>query len=203
MQHTLGASRCRSQSSSPAPVLPNVAASGLAFLRAVIGYLNLLLFIDGTMLCFGVPRLRTQTAHLLAAVAALGDIDAALAVASFRASLDGWTRPTFLPATAHLRLTDVRHPLVAGAVPNSMELCPPHGVLITGSNMSGKSTWLRAVGVNAVLAQSIATCVASRYEAPYLTVRSCIVRADDILRGKSTLSGVAIISLSSPRTTAS
>jgi hypothetical protein len=154
-------------------------------LRAIIGYLNLLFFVDGTVLFLGLPRLRSNASRLLSAVAALGEIDAAIAVASFRAGLDVWTRPTFLPCTAHLRLTDVRHPLVESAVPNSMELCPPHGVLITGSNMSGKSTWLRAIGVNAVLAQSIDTCVASRYEAPHLTIRSCIVRTDDILTGKS------------------
>ena len=154
-------------------------------LRAVIGYLNLLLFIDGTVLFLGVSRLRGSAPRLLAAVSALGEIDAALAVASFRAGLEVWTRPTFLPTADHLRLTDVRHPLVERAVANSMDLCPPYGVLITGSNMSGKSTWLRAVGVNAILAQSIATCVASRYEAPYWTVRSCIVRSDDILTGKS------------------
>jgi DNA mismatch repair ATPase MutS len=154
-------------------------------LRSIIGYLNLLFFIDGTVLNFGAPRLRRKTSRLLTAVAVLGELDAAISVASFRAGLDGWSRPMFLPDSAHLRLTDVRHPLVSGAVPNSIELCPPHGVLITGSNMSGKSTWLRTVGVNAVLAQSIATCVASRYEAPHLTVRSCIVRTDDILSGKS------------------
>jgi DNA mismatch repair ATPase MutS len=56
---------------------------------------------------------------------------------------------------------------------------------VTGSNMSGKSTWLRAVGVSAVLAQTIDTCLASDYEAPIFDVRSCIGRTDDLLAGKS------------------
>jgi DNA mismatch repair ATPase MutS len=154
-------------------------------LRAIISYLNLLFFIDGTVLYFGAPRLRRQTSRLLAAVGTLGEFDAAIAVASFRHGLETWTRPTFLRTAAGVRLVDVRHPLVTDAVPNSMDLCPPHGLLITGSNMSGKSTWLRAVGVNAILAQSIATCVAGEYAAPYWTVRSYIVRTDDILTGKS------------------
>src|SRR5215475_11521252 len=51
--------------------------------------------------------------------------------------------------------------------------------------MSGKSTFLRTVGVNVVLAQTINTCLADRYEAPRYQVRSCIGRADDLLAGKS------------------
>ena len=79
----------------------------------------------------------------------------------------------------------LRHPLVDDAVPNSIALAPPHGVLVTGSNMSGKSTFLRTVGVNVVLAQSINTCLARAYEAPVYQVRSCIGRADDLIAGKS------------------
>jgi DNA mismatch repair ATPase MutS len=58
-------------------------------------------------------------------------------------------------------------------------------VLVTGSNMSGKSTFLRTVGVNAVLAQSLNTCLAHAYEAPVYQIRSCIGRADDLIAGKS------------------
>jgi DNA mismatch repair ATPase MutS len=82
-------------------------------------------------------------------------------------------------------MADVRHPLVVRAVPNSLVLRPGHGALVTGSNMSGKSTFLRTVGVNAVLAQTINTCLAREYRAPMFEVRSCIGRADDLIAGKS------------------
>jgi DNA mismatch repair ATPase MutS len=75
--------------------------------------------------------------------------------------------------------------LIQDAVPNSIELGPPHGVLVTGSNMSGKTTFVRTVGVNAVLAQTINTCLAAAYDAPVLHVRSCIGRSDDLISGKS------------------
>ena len=68
---------------------------------------------------------------------------------------------------------------------NSITLCPPHGVLVTGSNMSGKSTFIRTLGVNAILAQTINTCLATEYDAPVFAVRSCIGRSDDLLSGKS------------------
>ena len=70
-------------------------------------------------------------------------------------------------------------------MPNSIALAPPHGVLVTGSNMSGKSTFLRTVGINVVLAQTLNTCLARAYEAPVYCVRSCIGRSDDLIAGKS------------------
>jgi hypothetical protein len=51
--------------------------------------------------------------------------------------------------------------------------------------MSGKSTLLRTVGVNVVLAQTVNTCMATVYDAPVLTVRSIIGRGDDLMSGTS------------------
>jgi DNA mismatch repair ATPase MutS len=51
--------------------------------------------------------------------------------------------------------------------------------------MSGKTTFLKAIGVNTVLAQSIHTCLASTFDAPHFHVQSCIGRADDLIAGKS------------------
>jgi DNA mismatch repair ATPase MutS len=118
-------------------------------------------------------------------IAAVGDVDAAISVASFRIGTAHWTRPRFLPAGSPAIFTDVRHPLVDAAVPNSITLGPPHGILVTGSNMSGKTTFLRTLGVTAVLAQTINTCLAAVYEAPVVHVRTCIGRADDLLHGRS------------------
>ncbi len=116
---------------------------------------------------------------------AVGEIDAAISVASFRSEHDDWTRPEFSAPGSHTVLVDVRHPLVSDAVPNSAELRPGRGVLVTGSNMSGKSTFLRTVGVTIVMAQTVNTCLASGYRGPVFHVRSCIGRADDILTGRS------------------
>ena len=51
--------------------------------------------------------------------------------------------------------------------------------------MSGKSTFLRTVGVNAVLAQTLNMCFAASYDAPVLVVRCSIGRTDDLVSGKS------------------
>jgi DNA mismatch repair ATPase MutS len=106
-------------------------------------------------------------------------------VASLRAGTDGWIRPQFQSSWHQALIGGIRHPLIADAVPNSIALGPPFGVLVTGSNMSGKSTFLRTVGVTAIMAQSINTCFATDYRAPVVNVQSCIGRADDLVAGKS------------------
>jgi hypothetical protein len=151
----------------------------------VYEYLNLALLLDGNGVYFGGRSLRVNNAALLRVIVAIGEVDAAVSTASFRAGRRDWTRPSFRPPGAPAELTDVRHPLLHDGVPNSITLAPGRGALITGSNMSGKSTFLRTAGVTAVLAQALNTCLAAEYHAPVFNVRSCIGRSDDLLSGKS------------------
>jgi hypothetical protein len=155
------------------------------FVAAVYEYLNLFLLLDATGVYFAAMDLSLHGGSLARATAAAGDVDAAISIASFRASRSDWTQPEFRAAGATTELTELRHPLVDGSVPHSIALPPGRGVLVTGSNMSGKSTFLRTVGVNAVLAQTLSTCLAREYRAPAFDVRSCIGRADDLIAGKS------------------
>ena len=172
------------------PFMFSVSPSAFAvlasdFVGMIYDYLNFVFFLDANGVYFGAAELRKRGAALLRVLAAAGDVDAAVSVASYRAGLVNWTRPSFLAPGATAALTNVRHPLVADAVPNSIAMMPGRGVLVTGSNMSGKSTLLRTVGVNAVLAQTIHTCLGDAYSGPVYTLRSCIGRSDDLLSGKS------------------
>ena len=167
-------------------VNPHPAATLLSdFIAAVYQYLNLAFLLDATGVYFAVRDLSRQGHSLLRVTAAAGDVDAALSVASYRAGRHDWTTPECVGAEATTEMTELRHPLVEDAVPNSMASRPGRGLLITGSNMSGKSTFLRTVGVNAILAQTIHTCLARNYRAPVFRVRSCIGRSDDLVAGKS------------------
>jgi hypothetical protein len=172
------------------PLMMSVNPNGLAVIATdvisvVYEYLNIVFLLDANGVYFGASALRAHGPALLRVLAAVGDVDAAISVASYRAGLATWTRPRFLPPGSSASLDDACHPLVADAVPNSITLAPGRGVIVTGSNMSGKSTFLRTVGVNVILAQTIHTCLAREYAAPVFTVRSCIGRSDDLLGGKS------------------
>jgi hypothetical protein len=154
------------------------------FLSVVYQYINTLFLLDASGVFFGVNDLRRNAAALLRVVEAVGDVDAAMSVAAFRQAQPLWTRPKFTDDD-NVVAVDLCHPLLEQPVANSIALSLGTGMLVTGSNMSGKSTFLRTVGVNAVLAQTIHTCIAREYRAPRLRVRSSIGRKDDLLSGKS------------------
>ena len=159
--------------------------SGNDLVDGLFQYLNLVFLLDANGFYFGARELRRCADALLAAAGAVGEADAAIAVASYRAGTDGWTRPHRLPAGTTVRLEALRHPLLTDPVANDVLLAPPAGLLLTGANMSGKSTLLRTVGINVVLAQTINTSLASRYAAPAFRVRSLMGRSDDLIAGKS------------------
>jgi hypothetical protein len=161
--------------------------------HTIYEYLNLFFLLDATGAYLGSESLRAGAPALLRLMAASGEVDAALSVASLRAgrralsSVEGpdWTTPRFAAPGATAVFSDVRHPLVPDAVPNTITVAPGHGAIITGSNMSGKTTFLRTIGVATIMAQTLNTCLATEYNAPIFLVRSCIGRSDDLISGKS------------------
>jgi hypothetical protein len=78
------------------------------------------------------------------------------------------------------------HPLLAGAVGNDLVLeGPGHALLVTGSNMSGKSTLLRAVGTNVVLAYAGAPVCATRLVLGPVVLATSMRVSDSLARGIS------------------
>jgi hypothetical protein len=152
---------------------------------AVYEYVNLVLLLDANAVFICTGDIRAHAHALVRLAASIGDVDTAIGVASWRRERSDWTRPHFEAPGSRAVLRDLRHPLVNQAVPNSVVLEPGRGLLVTGSNMSGKTTFLKAVGVNTVLAQSLNTCLASTFDAPRFRVQSCIGRTDDLIAGKS------------------
>ena len=117
----------------------------------------------------------------------IGKLDATASIASYRFEKEGkYCIPTLLNAKAkeiEIQIEDATYPLLEEAVPNS--IYSSKSILITGSNASGKSTFLRTVAINAVLAQSIHTCMAKSYQAPLYRIFSSISISDDLLGGDS------------------
>ena len=75
------------------------------------------------------------------------------------------------------------HPLIEQPVKNSISA--QKGVLLTGSNASGKSTFLKTVAVNAILAQTIHTCLADSYRGALYRIMSSMALRDDLEGGDS------------------
>lgn len=148
------------------------------------GYANLLFLLDVNALAFATNDIRRHAGELRAMFEALGTVDAALSVAEWRRSLGAWTTPDFTAAPRTLSADAVVHPLLNEPVANDVGI-QATSVLVTGSNMSGKTTFLRTLGVNAVLATTVHTVCASRWHAPLLRVRTAIGRSDSVISGQS------------------
>ena len=116
----------------------------------------------------------------------LGRIDTAVAVASYRKSLYNYAEPQidFSPsADVRLRGESLVHPLIRDAVPNSIDI--KQSLLITGSNASGKSVFLKTTAINAILAQGICTALCDEYSATAFRILSSMAIADNLLSGES------------------
>jgi hypothetical protein len=149
-----------------------------------VEYLNMVLLLDVNSFLFSMEAIRSRERLIRVLFEMVGTLDALLAVASYRHSLVTYCVPTFGLSEKRLTIDDALHPLLANGVPNSLAV-EGKGIFVTGSNMSGKTTFIRTIAVNALLAQTIATCTARRYEAPLLEVHTSIGRTDSLQEGKS------------------
>jgi hypothetical protein len=112
----------------------------------------------------------------------LGEVDIAVSVSSYRKSLPFCARPDFISGN-RLTAEELYHPLLKDPVCNTVSVTKSS--LVSGSNASGKSTFIKALAVNAILAQTINTCTAKRFETrPALVLTSMAIR-DDITSGDS------------------
>lgn len=94
----------------------------------------------------------------------------------------GWCVPEFLTDRV-IEMRNAYHPLLEHPVKNSIHA--ERGVLLTGSNASGKSTFLKTTAINAILAQTIHTCLADSYRAAFFHIYSSMSLSDDLESGES------------------
>ncbi len=163
------------------------APSGNELLSALYEYLNVLFLLDLNLLALIGRSCRLHAADLRMVAEWVGDVDVALAVTAIRESPGPWCRPETPNAAAGDRFqgTGLRHPMIDGAVPNDVELNPGALLVITGANATGKSTYLRTVGIAALLAHALGTCPARAWCSPPMRVRSLLDRRDDLATGRS------------------
>jgi MutS-like protein len=120
---------------------------------------------------------------------ALAEIECIAALAGLAYANPAWSFPELAPETPlRLRARGLGHPLLSdsGRVLNDVELGPPGTVLlISGSNMSGKSTLLRAIGLNALLARVGGPVCAEAMWCPPLRLQTSLRIQDSLAEGIS------------------
>jgi hypothetical protein len=124
---------------------------------------------------------------LLTGLAALGDLEALSSLACLAAEQPATCYPA-PTAKARVEIVDGRHPLISPekVVPNSVELTPGGRMwVITGSNMAGKSTLLRMIGVNVLLAQVGSAAVARAMSWSPLRLMTDLQARDNLAENES------------------
>lgn len=155
--------------------------------RLILSYLNLVFHLDLIKLYSMLHVVKEKKHFLTELLLGMGEIEACVSVSYARAAFDEYTVPDFVKKAQKGELLyeaeDLFHPLIEHPVKNS--LCQRRGMLLTGSNASGKSTFLKAAAINALLAQTIHTVCAKRYRGSFFRIYSSMALRDSLSQGES------------------
>lgn len=150
----------------------------------LMDYIRMLTHIDLIKFQDMMKSMKENQKELEELIYTLGYIDSMISIASFRETLPYYTCPEFREEKrAYMDVENLYHPLIENPVANSISA--KGGILVTGSNASGKSTFLKNMAINSIFAQTIYTCTASSYCAPYFQVMTSMALRDDLGSGES------------------
>ncbi|HVW12018.1 MAG TPA: hypothetical protein VHC90_25740 [Bryobacteraceae bacterium] len=142
-----------------------------------------------TQLSFAIERWKEKHGPQLKGwLAAWGEFEVLTAISGYAWEHPGDAFPEFLDGPPRFEATDLGHPLIADStcVRNNVTLDAANRFyIISGSNMAGKSTLLRSIGLNAVLAAAGAPVRASSLRLTGFRVIASLSIVDSILEGKS------------------
>ena len=143
------------------------------------------MFLLEPLLLFGILRhLDTKRKELEDLFIFVGEIDSLISVASLREGADKYCLPVITEEDTIIIAEELYHPLLINAVANSIRAYNK-SILLTGSNMSGKTTFIRTIGINALTALTLNTCFGNSFSLPRLRIFSAIRISDDLLNDRS------------------
>jgi len=143
------------------------------------------MFLLEPLFLFGVlKRLNTKRTEIENVFKFVGHIDMLISIASLRKGLDVFCLPTINNNDNKITTKDISHPLIFNCTTNCIEIAEK-SILLTGSNMSGKTSFIRAIGLNIITGLTINTCFAKSMTFPLLKIFSAIRISDDLMNNKS------------------
>ncbi len=160
---------------------------GTGFSDALIENLNMFFHLDLIRFNGMLAGIREHAADAEGLISDIGALDAAISAASYEASLPHTCEPEFSPAPGSgggvFLAEDLYHPLLPDPVANSIRT--ESQILITGSNASGKSTFMKSAALAAILAQSFGFAPALVYRAPMYRIVTSMALRDNMMGGES------------------
>ena len=151
-------------------------------MSSLMDYLKMITHINLISFNSVLSAVRKKTKEIDLLYTQAGYLEYLLVVGEYRKSLPYCCLPQF-DASGGFSCTKLYHPLIEQPVACSFSA--KGGVLVTGSNASGKSTFLKSVALNAILAQSMHTVLAESCGTSYCRVYSSMALRDDLDSGES------------------
>lgn len=112
----------------------------------------------------------------------IGEIDFLISTLYLRKSLPYYCNQEFEKRN-DLEIEGLYHILIENPITNDIDI--KNNIVVTGSNASGKSTFIKSVGINTILSQGLNTCTSEYYLGDFYHVISSMAIKDDLLGGKS------------------
>ena len=150
---------------------------------SLVFYLQLLFLVDlaaGVIVIARLQRLRNPLREIFDAI---GSLDAIVSVASWIDRVPAHCCPT-ISGEQRIEFANGYHPILSASIANSLSLMK-RSALIVGSNMAGKTTFIKMIGTNIVLGRTLGVCFASSAVIPRSPVMTSIRLEHSIESGKS------------------
>jgi DNA mismatch repair ATPase MutS len=149
----------------------------------VLEYVNMILHIDLLMFYRSLDLVKKNTDSIGKIIKIIGELETDIAIGNFRRTLPFYCTPEFTDKNRRIKAVDIYHPSIAEPVSNCID--EEKSILLTGSNASGKSTFLKTVAINSILAQTVHTCMAHELEIPIVRLMTSMSLRDDLESGDS------------------
>lgn len=154
------------------------------FVDTVMDYIKMIFHVDIIKFYKMLEVIKNNQDTIQELYEIIGLFDSSIAVASYRESLAYYSEP-ILEDTQNIKYSveEVYHPLIKEPISNSIN--EHSSVLLTGSNASGKSTFIKTLAINAILSQTIYTSVSKNYVAPFYQIYTSMALRDSLFSGES------------------
>lgn len=151
---------------------------------AILELVKIVFLIEPLFLFGTLKRIDTKRKEIEDVFLFVGEIDAVISIASLRKGLSNYCIPKIIDGPKILSAQEVYHPLIENCIKNNLDV-NQKSILLTGSNMSGKTSFIRTIAINVITGLTINTCFAESFSLPVMRVFSAIRISDDLMNDRS------------------
>jgi len=150
----------------------------------VLELIKIMFVIEPILFFKALNRIKRNQKHISILFNALGRLDMLYSISSLRTGIGNYCFPDFSNPESGIKAKGIYHPLIENCVVNDIDTAGK-SILLTGSNMSGKTTFIRTIAVNTITSMALNTSFAEVFQMPKVRLMSAIRISDDLMNEKS------------------